>query len=66
MNFTTEFTDNVLYVILDGRTIIAQPFKPTSSGEQVDWASEQEALAWWETQQSQYITGSTNISEQPI
>jgi hypothetical protein len=43
--------------VFDGdRHLINQPFKPTDTGSQDPWTSEEEALAWWDTQKSAYIT----------
>lgn len=38
----------------DNRIVLDQPFKPTSTGEQIPWADQDEAFAWWETQKSLY------------
>lgn len=46
---TTSFNNNnVLEIFKNNVLIISQPFKPTSTGEQVAWASEAEALAWFD------------------
>lgn len=41
--------------VFDGeRHLIHQPFKPTDTGSQDPWASEEEALAWWDEQKVRY------------
>jgi hypothetical protein len=43
--------------VFDGeRHLIHQPFKVTDTGEQEPWDSEEQALAWWDTQKSAYTT----------
>jgi hypothetical protein len=46
---TTNFINNTLEVFKNGMLVISQPFKPTSTGEQISWTSESEALAWFDT-----------------
>lgn len=47
--FTTIFENGILSVLKDTNIIIVQPFKPTSTGEQISWINEQEAISWWNT-----------------
>lgn len=44
---TTNFVNNTLEVFKNDALIISQPFKPTSTGEQIAWINEAEALAWF-------------------
>ena len=46
--FTVSFNGGVLEAKIGDRTVVSQPFKPTSTGEQQSWADEAEAMAWWE------------------
>lgn len=52
--FTTIFENGILKVFRDGVPIIIQPFKPTSTGDQLVWANEEDALAWWQAIKSLY------------
>jgi len=54
MALTPIFFNNTLKVIDDttNQIVTIQPFKPTATGEQEEWSSQQEAFAWWETQKS--------------
>lgn len=52
--FTTTFNGGVFEAKLGDRVVVHQPFRPTSTGEQVAWADEAEALAWWESNKSQF------------
>jgi len=53
-NFTAEFVDGELKVYEGDRLAILQPFKPTTTGEQMPWEDEAEALAYWESIKSNY------------
>lgn len=52
MALITLYLDKTFRVIDDstGTIVLWQPFKPSSTGEQLNWNNEQEALEWWETQ----------------
>ena len=56
MALTPVFIQNILKVIDDTTNLVVleQPFKPTSTGAQEEWTTQQEALDWWNTQQSLY------------
>ena len=56
MALQPAFFNNTLNVIDDvtNQVILRQPFKPTSTGEQLPWQDAQEATDWWETQKSLY------------
>lgn len=56
MALQPAFFNNTLNVIDDttNQLVVVQPFKPTSTGEQVEWQDSAEAMAWWETQKSLY------------
>lgn len=47
--FTTTFENGILQVFKNGTLTVIQPFKPTSSGAQLAWSNEQDALNWWLT-----------------
>jgi hypothetical protein len=51
---TTNFTNGILEVYKNNHLIISQPFKPTSTGEQIAWANETQALEWFNTVRSIY------------
>lgn len=44
---TSTFDDKILRVYRDGKQLIEQPFRPTSSGDKPEWTDEQEALDWF-------------------
>lgn len=49
MDYTILFENGVLIVKdADGNERVNQPFKPTSTGEQLPWASQEEAQQWFE------------------
>lgn len=51
--------------VFDGeRHLIHQPFKPTDTGDQESWDSEEQALAWWDTQKSAYGIVTENTKEE--
>lgn len=54
MAITTSFEDGALSVYDDGRKIVYQPFKPMHDGSLGTW-TEEEALAWWDTEKSMLI-----------
>jgi hypothetical protein len=54
MDIRTVYTSGTFDVYDGERHLIHQPFKPTATGSQDLWASEEEALAWWDTQKSKY------------
>jgi hypothetical protein len=59
--FTTTFADGVLQVYdQDLKLYVSQPFRPTTDGSCPEWATEQEALDWWETKreafESQFVS----------
>ena len=55
---TTKFESGVFEASSDDATLIHQPFRPTTTGEQPAWANEAEALAWWDTIKASFeITG---------
>jgi len=58
MSIRTVYTSGGLDVFDGERQLIHQPFKPSDTGLQELWASEEEALAWWDTQKAAY-TAST-------
>jgi len=46
---------NGRFDVFDGeRHIIHQPYQPSATGEQEAWSSEEQALAWWATQEAAY------------
>lgn len=47
MTIATRYSNGNFEVLKDGNVIVSQPFKPTSTGEQLPWANEAEAVAWW-------------------
>jgi len=53
MSIRTVYNNGVLDVFDGERHLIHQPFKPTDTGSQDLWASEEEALAWWEATKPQ-------------
>ena len=54
MSIRTVYADGRFDVFNGERHIIHQPFKPSSEGIQEPWNSEEEALAWWDTQKAAY------------
>jgi len=54
MSITTSFIAGVFGASDGDRALVHQPFKPTSTGEQLPWADEAEALAWWESVKEMY------------
>jgi hypothetical protein len=63
---TTNFINNTLEVYKDGMCIINQPFKPTSTGEQPNWASEAEALEWWNSIKEPYEQEPQVVTPPPL
>jgi len=55
MAITTRYSNGNFEVLDDGKVIISQPFKPTPTGEQLPWADEAEAVAWWDASKSSVI-----------
>ena len=53
MSIRTVYINGVFDVFDGERHLIHQPFKPTDTGSQELWASEEEALAWWESTKPQ-------------
>jgi hypothetical protein len=47
MAITTSFNNGVFEATDGDRIKVYQPFKPTPTGEQLPWANEAEANAWW-------------------
>jgi hypothetical protein len=60
MSIRTVYTNGNFDVFDGERHLIHQPFKPTDTGSQDPWASEEEALAWWEATKPQ----TTNTEEE--
>ena len=60
MAITHTFVNGVFEAFKDGVIQIHQPFKPTSSGDQPGWESEQEALDWF------YSEGNHRFEEEEI
>lgn len=54
MAITTSFVNGIFEAHKDNVQIVYQPFKPTSTGEQVAWANEAEAMAWWNEAKSSF------------
>jgi hypothetical protein len=54
MSFRITYANGVLDVFEGELHRIHQPFKPTSTGEQELWASEEEAMAWLSTHYAEY------------
>jgi hypothetical protein len=54
MRFRITYENGVLDVFEGEIHRIHQPFKPTSTGQQEPWASEQEAMDWLATQNAEY------------
>lgn len=52
--FTTSFNGGVFEAKIGDRIVVHQPFKPTSTGEQIAWATEAEALTWWEENKASF------------
>jgi hypothetical protein len=51
--------------VYDGELhIIHQPFKPTDTGSQDPWPSEEEAMAWWDEQKATYMASKTENTEE--
>jgi hypothetical protein len=51
--------------VFDGeRHLIHQPFKVNDTGEQDPWDSEEQALAWWDTQKASYGITTENTEEE--
>ena len=51
--------------VFDGeRHLIHQPFRVTDTGEQEPWDSEEQALAWWDTQKAAYGIVTENTKEE--
>jgi len=46
--FTTSFNGGVFEAKIGDRIVVHQPFKPTSTGAQIAWTDEADALAWWD------------------
>lgn len=67
MALISAFFNNSLTIVNDttNTVVLAQPFKPTSTGEQESWSSEQEALDWWETQKPIYTHTEVVIETPP-
>jgi Leu/Phe-tRNA-protein transferase len=55
MAITTTFENGVFTAYDDGRAIVYQPFKPNPHALVEPWASEQEALDWWEFEKRMQI-----------
>lgn len=49
MAITTSFSDGVFEAKDNDRILVYQPFKPTPTGEQLPWADQADADAWWES-----------------
>ena len=47
MSIRTIYNNGVFDVFDGDKWLIHQPFKPTDTGSQEFWNSEEEALAWW-------------------
>lgn len=56
MSIRTVYTNGIFDVFDGDRHLVNQPFKPTDTGSQDPWTSEEEALAWWATQSPNYTT----------
>ena len=54
MSIRTAYTSGGLDVFDGERQLIHQPFKPSDTGVQEPWDSEEQAMAWWDTQKSAY------------
>jgi len=54
MSIRTVYADGRFDVFDGERHIIHQPFKVSDTGAQEPWDSEEDALAWWDTQQAAY------------
>jgi len=52
--FTTSFIGGVFEAKIGDRVVVHQPFKPTSTGEQITWTNEADALAWWEDNKASF------------
>jgi len=63
---TTSFNNNTLEVYKDNRLIIVQPFKPTSTGDQINWLNEEEAIAWWDTEKHRYDYDLPEVEPPPL
>jgi hypothetical protein len=51
--------------VFDGeRHMIHQPYKINDTGEQDPWDSEEQALAWWDTQKASYGITTENTEEE--
>jgi hypothetical protein len=44
--------------------MIHQPYKINDTGEQEPWDSEEQALAWWDTQKAAYGIVTENTKEE--
>ena len=50
--------------VFDGeRHLIHQPYQVNATGEQEPWDSEEQALAWWDTQKASYGVTTENTEE---
>ena len=54
MSIRTEYASGSFDVYDGERHLIHQPFRITDTGAQEPWVNEAEALAWWQTQKSNY------------
>jgi hypothetical protein len=54
MSIRTVYASGRLDVFDGERHLIHQPFRVTDTGEQEPWDSEEQALAWWDTQKAAY------------
>lgn len=54
MSFRVIYASGGLDVFFEEKHIINQPFKPTAEGTQNPFASEEEAMAWWDSMKAPY------------
>ena len=59
MSIRTVYADGRFDVFDGERHLIHQPYKVNDTGEQEAWDSEEQALAWWDTQKAAYTTANT-------
>jgi hypothetical protein len=60
--FTTKFDEDGCFWAFEGdRAAVCQPFKPSSTGVQLPWENEADALEWWESVKEQYGPGPAPI-----
>jgi hypothetical protein len=62
-NIRTVYASGRFDVFDGDRQLIHQPFRPTATGSQDPWDSEEQALAWWDTQKASYGVTTENTEE---